>query len=163
MIMKKVYKTFDNLYGAVVFLFFTILICFALTQFFSENNLSANKKFACKGDFCHSSKQIFDFTIDKKSYSFGDTIKLKINFNNFTVGENIGLKVRGLKASNGLFKINKSRQVEIKNIPYQIIYNVKVPYCSKCSGIKKGEHSLEVAIVKNGKIIESKSKSIILK
>ena len=163
MIMKKPYKIFGNLYGAIIFLFFTILICFVLTQFFSENNLGANKKFACKGDFCSSSNQNFDFTIDKKSYSFGDTIKLKIYFNKFAVGENIGLRVKGLKAKNGLFKINKSRQVEIKNIPYEIIYNVKVPYCSKCSGVKKGEHFLEVAIVKNGKIIESKSKSIILK
>lgn len=161
--MKKLYKKFGNLYVAIIFLFFTILICFVLTQFFSENNLSANKKTTCEGNFCNGVMQNFDFTVDKQTYSFGDTIKLKINFNNFIVGENIGLKVRGIKASNGLFRINKSRQVLIKEIPYQIVYNVKVPYCSKCSGIKKGEYSLEVIIVKNGEIVESKSKNIILK
>ncbi|MEA2088579.1 MAG: hypothetical protein U9O55_01925 [Patescibacteria group bacterium] len=161
--MKKLYKIFGNLYGAIIFLFFAILICFVLTQFIIGNSLNFNEKFACEGDFCDSNKQSFNFKIDKKSYSFGDTIKLKIDFNNFAVGENIGLRVKGIKAKNGLFKINKSRQVEIKGNPYQIIYNVKVPYCSKCSGIGKGKHSLEVAIIKNGKIIESKNENIILK
>ena len=161
--MKKLCKKFGNLYVAIIFLFFTILICFVLTQFLSENNLSENKKLICKGDFCNGIIQDFDFTVDKQIYSFGDTIKLKINFNNFAVGESIRLKVRGLKASNGLFKINKSRQVLIKEIPYQIVYNVKVPYCSKCSGLGKGEYSLEVIIVRNGEVVESKSRNIILK
>ena len=161
--MKKLCKRFRILHVAIIFLFFTILICFILTQFLNENNLSANKEAICKGDFCNGVIQDFDFTIDKQVYSFGDTIKLKINFNNFTMGETVGLKVRGIKANNGLFKINKSRQVLIKEIPYQIIYNVKVPYCSKCSGIEEGEYSLEVIIVKNGKVVESKSKNIILK
>lgn len=155
--MKKVYKIFGDLYKLIIFLFFVILICFILIEF---NN--RKKEFIYKGN-TYNIKQNFDFTTDKKNYSFGDTIKLKIVFNNFTIGKTINLKVIGLKAKNGFFKINKSRQVEIKNIPYQIIYNIKVPYCSKCSGIVKGKYPLKVFIIKDGKIIGSKSKNIILK
>ncbi|MCK4745121.1 hypothetical protein KAS41_03590 [Candidatus Parcubacteria bacterium] len=92
---------------------------------------------------------------DKKIYNSGDNMRLVIDLKNFTIEDILKIQVVGIKTSRGNFALNKIREVEIKENPYRVVFDVKLPSCSKCAGIAPGKYSIQVNILRKGEVVKN--------
>ena len=92
---------------------------------------------------------------DKKIYRSGDNMRLVIDLKNFTVEDTFKIQVTGIKTARGNFALNKIRDVKIKENPYRVVFDLRLPTCSKCAGIASGKHSIQINILQKGKVIKN--------
>ena len=154
--MKNLYKIIGlALFCFILFLFFPIIFLNKDVQQKTELNY---KDSIVPGE----ENSNFDFSIDKNNYTYGETLKLNISFGDFAKGDTVKLRVSGIKDFQEKNLLNKLREVEIKDNFYKMVYNVKLPELSNCSGPESGEHLIKVDVIKGNQIIKSKTQNIIL-
>ncbi|MEA2064839.1 MAG: hypothetical protein U9O66_00900 [Patescibacteria group bacterium] len=92
---------------------------------------------------------------DKKIYRSGDNMRLVIDLKNFTVEDILKIQIVGIKTARGNFALNKIREVTIRENPYKVVFDIKLPSCSKCAGIAPGAYPIQVNILQKGEVVKN--------
>lgn len=103
----------------------------------------------------NSGKNTVYIKSDKEIYRSGDNMRLVIDLKNFTVEDTFKIQVFGIKTARGNFALNKIRDVKIKENPYRVVFDLKLPSCSKCAGIVSGKYPIRVNVLQKNKTIKT--------
>lgn len=121
-----------------------------LTGFRLNQNISLEEN--------QSELKIVSFTTDKDSYLEGDSIEMVLVVYSPSNKEAY-VNVSGIKSRYGYY-ISIGRNVNLTAGENALRFSSRAPYCSSCTGVDPGKHTIIASIIQNDKIVAIASKDI---
>jgi hypothetical protein len=121
-----------------------------LTGFRLNQNISLEEN--------QSESKIVSFTTDKDSYLEGDSIEMVLVVYSPSNKEAY-VNVSGIKSRYGYY-ISIGRNVNLTTGENALRFSSRVPYCSSCTGVDPGKHTIIASIIQNDKTVATASKDI---
>gem|GEM_PF-3009325 len=87
---------------------------------------------------------------DKDAYGEGDNVMLTINVSAPEAINNATIKFFGIKNKIGGWTVKRTEIMTLAQGPNSIETKTNMPYCSKCSGVTPGNHSIWAAVFTEG-------------
>ena len=136
---------------AFVLIFLTISVLLGmLTGFRLNQSISPEEN--------RSGSKIVSFTTDKDSYLEGDAIEMVLVVYSPSDKEAYA-NVSGIKSRYGYY-ISIGRNVNLTAGENTLRFSSRAPYCSSCTGIDPGKHTIIASIIQDDKVVVTATKDI---
>jgi len=107
--------------------------------------------------------EITAVTTDKDLYHSNEKMNITIMVNSAGNMDNTTARIEGIRDDDGKFRIKHDMPANLSEGSNVLVYEYKLPSCSKCSGLGEGTYQVNVTLIRNGVPVSNMTHSVELK
>ena len=107
--------------------------------------------------------EVTGVTTDKDLYHSNEKMNITIMVNSAGDMSNTTARIQGILDSDGKMRISHDMPANLSAGPNILMYQYKLPSCSKCSGLEEGTYQVNVSLIRNGALVSNMTHSFELR
>jgi|GEM_PF-6196727 len=112
-----------------------------------------------------SVEDILNFSLKTNTYEYksGENMICTVEITSDRPVQNAWLRVQGIKNTHGSYLMNKNQYVDLKEGENIFTVSYKIPQCSSCTGLRRGNNFVEAGLYHGEKLLALDTEAVLVK